>query len=80
MSEVETLGYQDTSVLSIHDSAGFGIERYSCGTKQALPCIEKLTGKDNYNTCIGYMLYFWIIFRLINIVLNHFYCIIQRLF
>ena len=50
MSEVESLEYQDTNVLSIDNSTGFGIERYSCGTKQALPCIEKLTGKDSYNT------------------------------
>ena len=61
MSEVETLGYQDTNVLSINNSTGFGMERYSCGTKQALPCIEKLTGKDNHIPSLGYMLYFSLI-------------------
>ena len=26
-------------------SAMFYLDKYSCGTKQALPCVEKITGK-----------------------------------
>ena len=56
MSEIQTLGYQDTHYPNIYDSQRFATTRYSCGTKQALPCIEKLTGKDDHTISIKYVL------------------------
>jgi len=57
MSEAQALEDQDTDYQNIFDWSLFVRARYSCGTKQALPCVEKLTGKHNHTTSIKYVLY-----------------------
>ena len=57
MSDVQTLEDHDTDDQNISESSLFVSARYSCGTKQALPCIEKLTGKHNHAISIKYVLY-----------------------
>ena len=56
MAEIQTLEYQDTHYPKIYDSQRIATTRYSCGTKQALPCIEKLTGKDDHTISNKYVL------------------------
>ena len=57
ISDVQTLEDHDTDYQNIYESSLFVSARYSCGTKQALPCIEKLTGKHNHAISIKYVLY-----------------------